>query len=131
MLDLAGVTLCCIDTANPALALRALMRSQAGITFGRILFLTHGVAPDVVVPSGIDAVNIGSLPSRADYSRFVLKSLVKHITTPHVLLVQWDGPCSSRITAFDSAVKRSPIVSRSKQPIPSASRAGHLHHAGP
>ena len=30
MLDLSGVTLCCIDTANHALALRALRRSAEG-----------------------------------------------------------------------------------------------------
>src|SRR6185312_3918652 len=87
MLDLPGVTLCCIDTANHALAARALFRSAAGIRFGRTLFLTDR---DVDEP-GIDVRTIAALASRDDYSRFVLASLLDHVDTPHVLLVQWDG----------------------------------------
>src|SRR5438128_11149231 len=87
MLELPSVTLCCIDTANQALALRALQRSAAGIRFGRTLFLTHHEleAPDIEVRL------IAPLTSRDTYSQFVLKSLLAHIDTPHVLLVQWDG----------------------------------------
>ena len=40
MLELSGVTLCCLDTANPELALRALRHSTSGIRFARTLFLT-------------------------------------------------------------------------------------------
>ena len=40
MLELRDVTLCCIDTANHALALRALERSSAGFRFARVLMLT-------------------------------------------------------------------------------------------
>ncbi|HXU55360.1 MAG TPA: DUF5672 family protein, partial [Casimicrobiaceae bacterium] len=87
MLDLPGVTLCCIDTANHALAARALRRSAAGIRFGRTLFLTDR---DVDEP-GIEVRTIAALASRDDYSRFVLASLLDHVATPHVLLVQWDG----------------------------------------
>ena len=87
MLDLPGVTLCCIDTANHALAARALRRSAAGIRFGRTLFLTDR---DVDEP-GIEVRTIAALASRDDYSRFVLASLLDHVATSHVLLVQWDG----------------------------------------
>jgi len=87
MLDLPGVTLCCIDTANHALAARALRRSAAGIRFGRTLFLTDR---DVAEP-GIEVRTIAALASRDDYSRFVLASLLDHVATSHVLLVQWDG----------------------------------------
>src|SRR5207302_1656896 len=41
MLDLPSVTLCCVDTANPELALRALARSTTGIRFARVLLLTE------------------------------------------------------------------------------------------
>ncbi|HKW80046.1 MAG TPA: DUF5672 family protein [Casimicrobiaceae bacterium] len=87
MLDLPGVTLCCIDTANHALAVRALSRSAAGIRFARTLLLTDRA----VDAPGIELRPIASLDSRDAYSRFVLHSLLDHVDTPHVLLVQWDG----------------------------------------
>lgn len=91
MLSLRDVTLCCIDTANHALALQALVRSRAGTAFGRSLFLTHALPPDIAVPAGIEVVDIGPLASREGYSHFVLKDLLPHVSTSHVLLVQWDG----------------------------------------
>ena len=87
MLELPGVTLCCIDTVNHELALRALRRSSEGIRFGKTCFITDrrieepGIVSRVILP----------LVSRDAYSEFVLKSLLTHIDTPHVLLVQWDG----------------------------------------
>jgi len=87
MLELPTVTLCCIDTENPRLALRALRISAARIRFARTLLLTDGAHE----ADGIDVRRIPKLASRAAYSEFVLKSLLHHIETPHVLLVQWDG----------------------------------------
>ncbi|MDQ2961919.1 MAG: tetratricopeptide repeat protein [Pseudomonadota bacterium] len=87
MLELSGVTLCCVDTANPELALRALRCSVSGIHFARTLFLTDRVYD---VP-GIDIRVVEALKSREAYSAFVLKTLVEHIDTAHVLLIQWDG----------------------------------------
>ncbi|MEP6998325.1 MAG: DUF5672 family protein, partial [Betaproteobacteria bacterium] len=87
MLDLPCVTLCCIDAANHALAVRALRRSADGIRFARSLFLTDRRLDE----PGIEVRTIGPLASRDAYSRFVLTSLLDHIDTPHVLLVQWDG----------------------------------------
>lgn len=91
MLELSGVTLCCIDTANHALALRALAHCCARVRFARTLFLTDALPPDLAPPGGIDAVAIAPIRTRDEYSQFVLKSLLAHIATPHVLLVQWDG----------------------------------------
>jgi len=87
MLELPNVTLCCIDTMNHALALRALRQSSAHIRFGRKLFISDREvsAPDVEVEI------VAPLTSRDDYSQFVLKSLASRIDTSHVLLVQWDG----------------------------------------
>ena len=87
MLDLPGVTLCCVDTANHALAARALRRSAIGIRFARSLFITDRRVDE----PGIEVRTIAPLASRDDYSRFVLTSLLDHVDTPHVLLVQWDG----------------------------------------
>ena len=91
MLALPEVTLCCVDTANHALALRALARSQEGVQFARALLLTDRLPPDVPVPSGIEVVPVAPIGSRDAYSDFVLKSLLPHVATNHVLLVQWDG----------------------------------------
>jgi len=87
MLDLPGVTLCCIDTVNHELALRALRRSSSAIRFGAIRFITDRVHNE----PGIDTRVIAPLGSRDAYSHFVLKSLLAHIDTAHVLVVQWDG----------------------------------------
>ena len=90
MLDLASVTLCCIDTANPVLALRAIERSRTEVRFARTLFVTTS-ATGAAVPADIDVVAIEPLASRDAYSQFVLKSLLPHVDTAHVLLIQWDG----------------------------------------
>ena len=87
MLELPTVTLACADTANPELALRALSLSAARVRFARTLFLTdrgHSV-------EGIEVRPIPRLDSRDAYSQYVLKELVRHVDTPHVLLIQWDG----------------------------------------
>jgi tetratricopeptide (TPR) repeat protein len=91
MRDATGVTLVCVDTANHALALRALALSRVGLTFGQTLFLTDAIPAGVDVPAGISVRPIARIASREDYSRFVLKSLLPHVTTPHALLIQWDG----------------------------------------
>lgn len=91
MLDLADVTLLCADTANHALALRALDRSRAGIRYGRVVLLTDALPANVGVPAGIDVAPIAPLRSREDYSSLVLKGLRERVATSHVLLVQWDG----------------------------------------
>ena len=87
MLELSGVTLCCVDTVNPELALRALRLSTSRVRFARALFLTDR-AQDA---PGIEVRRIAPLASREAYSEFVLKGLVDHIDTEHVLLIQWDG----------------------------------------
>jgi tetratricopeptide (TPR) repeat protein len=90
-LELPGVTLCCVDTRNHALALRALTKSQEGVRFARTILLTDALPVGVAARAGIDIVAIPDVPSRDAYSEFVLKSLLPHVATEHVLLVQWDG----------------------------------------
>src|SRR5437773_4293751 len=86
-LKLPTVTLCCVDTANPELALRALRCSSSEIRFARTLFLTDRACD----ASGIEVRVIAPLDSREAYSFFVLKKLLDHVETAHVLLIQWDG----------------------------------------
>jgi hypothetical protein len=58
--------------------------------FARAVLLTDRT-PEWTIPDGIEVANIGPLPSRDAYSDFVLKRLLPHVATKHVLLVQWDG----------------------------------------
>jgi tetratricopeptide (TPR) repeat protein len=82
-----ATTLCCIDCRNGALALRALRLSLRECAFERVLFLTdQGLAAP-----GIETRSIPTIGSPEQYSRFVMKDLLEHIDTDHVLLVQWDG----------------------------------------
>ena len=73
MLELPSVTLCCIDTANPLLALRALRQSLSGVRFARTLLLTDRPI-DV---SDIELRQIAPIASRGEYSAFVLKKPLK------------------------------------------------------
>jgi tetratricopeptide (TPR) repeat protein len=91
MLELPDVTVLCADTANHALALRALERSRNGIHFARALLLTDALPAHLEPPAEIDVATIAPLRSRDDYSRLMLKGLLDHVHTAHVLVVQWDG----------------------------------------
>jgi tetratricopeptide (TPR) repeat protein len=91
VLELPGVTLIAIDTANHALALRALGRSRADVQFARTLFLTNELPAEIDVPDGIEIATIATLNSREAYSEFVLKGMSSYVATTHALLVQWDG----------------------------------------
>jgi Flp pilus assembly protein TadD len=102
MRELPGITLACVDTANHALALRALQASRRELAFAQTLFITDAMPDGAMLPEGVELRAIPRLASRDDYSRFILKSLRSHIATPHVLLVQWDGYVVNP-AAFDPA----------------------------
>lgn len=85
---LAGVTLCCIDTAYQDLTLVAIKNSLAQCRFDRVLFLTD----DTLQPPGMEIAPVGCpIPSAEAYSRFVLKDLPERLDTPFTLISQWDG----------------------------------------
>ena len=83
-----SITLCCIDCVNQPLAVRALRHSMTALPFAEPLFLTNISHHDL---SDLRVESISALQSHAEYSHFVAKTLVTHIHTSHVLLVQWDG----------------------------------------
>jgi len=91
MLNLPQVTLCCVDGKNHAMALRALEHSRRDIRFAHTVFLTDAVPSGMTVSPGIDVIPVGPIKSHEAYSRIVLKELLPHIATTHVLLTQWDG----------------------------------------
>ncbi|WP_250490105.1 DUF5672 family protein [Caballeronia sp. INML2] len=85
-IDLRNVTLCAVDCLNPVLASRALALSEKHCLFGETILLT-----DKQIDTHARLVSIPSISSAAQYSAFILKELAKHISTPWVLIVQWDG----------------------------------------
>jgi Protein of unknown function (DUF5672) len=87
---LAQVTLCCIDTRSPELALYAMRRSMQHLAFSRCVLISSAQARHLDL-DGIDLVEIAPLKSIDDYSAFVIKRLADHVQTSHVLLIQWDG----------------------------------------
>ncbi len=88
-LALPEVTLVCVDTRTPALALEAIARCRAQVDFGdAVLFTDPARVPDA--PSGLRIERL-RLDSVADYSHFMLRGLLPHVQTSHLLVVQWDG----------------------------------------
>lgn len=91
MLHLPQVTLVCVDTRTPRLALDAMQRSKTLCTFGDALLFVppshclQDLPPDIrlIECEGIDTVEA--------YSRFLIKDLGSYISTSHILIVQWDG----------------------------------------
>lgn len=88
---LPDVTLCCVDTLNHALALRALARCMQHVRFAQCLFITADLPNEAILPADLDIIPIAPLHSRRAYSEFMLKRLGAHVATSHVLVVQWDG----------------------------------------
>ncbi len=90
-LSLPDVTLICVDTAHPKLALYAVARSMAWIDFGAAVLITrphHGLSPP---PPGLRLVTDGTIRTVQDYSKFMLRGLSPYVKTSHCLVIQWDG----------------------------------------
>ena len=83
----AATTVCVIDTQTHALAARAMRLSLTALEFADALFISDSGADT----GGARHIAIPPLVGRAAYSRFVMKDLLRHIHTEHVLLIQWDG----------------------------------------
>lgn len=86
---LPDVTLCAVDDRCPALAREALSRSMLQVDFARVVLFSHGVPSAGDDP--IEVVDVGPIRSGAAYSQFILRQLPHHISTPFVLVTQWDG----------------------------------------
>jgi hypothetical protein len=90
-LHLPDVTLVCVDSAYPELALNAIERSMALVDFGAAVFITrpdHGLPR---CPAGLRIVTVDTIRSVPDYSRFMLRELSPYVSTSHCLVIQWDG----------------------------------------
>ena len=88
-LVLSEVTLCAATSVNLSATILALQECLRQIDFAQSLLFTDGVGAND--DPRIRTIAIPSLTSGRAYSDFILRDLVDFITTPHCLIVQWDG----------------------------------------
>jgi hypothetical protein len=87
MIEVPNTTLCCIDCDTYDLAIKALNHCASICNFEKILFLT-----DIEYSTkNIEVLNIPSLKTKEQYSRFIIKELGAYIKTDFVLIIQYDG----------------------------------------
>lgn len=87
-LALPDVSLVCVETRRPELALYAMQRCLAQARFREARLL--GTRPGTL-PGDIEHVPLDGIASVADYSRFMVRQLGGHFSGGHALIVQWDG----------------------------------------
>lgn len=90
-LQLPQVTLCCVDTRLPQMALDAMRLCMDKVLFGDALLFTcpdHGLQN---IPSDIRMIELPQVTSIEAYSHFLLKGMGPYLHTSHMLIVQWDG----------------------------------------
>ena len=80
-------TLCMVNCVNHQLAERALRMCMTGCIFEQVKWLTDR---PIAVP-GVQTVVIPPLRSPAEYSRFMMKNLLRYTETEYALVAQWDG----------------------------------------
>lgn len=88
IISLPEVTLVCVDTVNPELAILAMRRCIKSFRFGKTLLLTDRPIPTM---PDIKVELIDGICDVETYSEFVICRLSDYIETTHALLVQWDG----------------------------------------
>lgn len=89
---LPSVTLCCVDTRHAAQAWYALERCTSAFAFGRaVFFCPQGWQPVGACDTEIQLHPTPAMRGIEGYNRFMLKELVSHVDTSHVLVTQWDG----------------------------------------
>lgn len=83
--SLDSVTLLGVDCVDIDRLVFAAEVSQRHLRFHATRLLSHLSHPDA------DITPIAPITSKREYSTFVMKELYKHVDTPHVLIIQWDG----------------------------------------
>jgi len=90
MLNLSSVTLLCVETRDPALAHWAIEKCLEGTRFAKVVLITSldRVSERKI---GVEYVQAPPMKTTKDYSEFLLSGLDQYISTPHVLIIQWDS----------------------------------------
>lgn len=87
MIELNRVTIICVDCYNYGKAVAALQKCNEQVKAERTVLLTN-IPIDV---EGIEVVQIPTISSKEEYSKFIIKELYKYFDTDFVLVVQHDG----------------------------------------
>ena len=96
-MKLNNITLICIDTKNKIDALLALDKSVKDINFDKCIFLTDSVEGIKInkfknlSSINFEIINIPTINSKSEYSKFCLVDLNKYISTDFCLTIQHDG----------------------------------------
>jgi hypothetical protein len=90
MLDLSRITLFCVETRAPHLALFAIEKCTQFAKFGKVILATN---PDLQFfsPDHITRIATPPITSTEAYSEYLLSDLTKHFLGTHVLIIQWDS----------------------------------------
>jgi hypothetical protein len=88
-LSLPSVTLIAATSVNVTATIAALELSMQNIAFKDCIIMTD--ADPGTLPAGLRHVGIAPMRSAEAYSAFMLRELVRHIASEHVLVCQWDG----------------------------------------
>lgn len=91
MIDLRAVTLICVDTVNPNLAIKAMHKCLSSATFGSAVLVTKKNPEIAAISPQIHVIETGEIRNIEDYSTFIIKSIEPLTNTSHALIVQWDG----------------------------------------
>jgi hypothetical protein len=93
MLNLSSVTLLCIETRDPTLALYAIQKCLEKANFGNIVLITDlaklSKEPNQV--KEIVCVQAPPIKTTKDYSDLLLMGLRQYVSGTHVLIIQWDS----------------------------------------
>jgi len=90
LLDLQQVTLFCYETREPLLAEWAIKRCLSKASFKEIVLVTNLASVKNQI-SEIKYVQAPKNSSLENYSKWMIKKLVKYVTGTHVLVIQWDS----------------------------------------
>jgi hypothetical protein len=90
-LNLPQVTLCCVDTRLPQMALDAMKLCLEQAAFGDAVLVTSPHHDLHDVPANIRIVERDDITSIEAYSHLLLKGLTPYLHTSHMLIMQWDG----------------------------------------
>ena len=88
MLNLKNVTLCAVASTQIGETIEALRKSMRGISYARVLFLTHENIS--LEQDHIEVIKIKKLNYK-EYGHFILYELKDYIDSEFVLIVQYDG----------------------------------------
>ena len=91
MIDLSAVTLLCVDTRSPELALWAMKRCMSHAHFANAVLMTELDKVQHLSNDGIEYVQCPGMSSTREYSEVMLRGIAPYVSGTHVLIVQWDG----------------------------------------